>query len=138
MTQNGNNHGDPGDEENGTVAPSGDTTVGDFEQVESPVHVDTDQWVQVNQLHYDREENRELATALVYAIAEAKDVDPTNRAEMPPLYDSIDAQSIEETFFGPPGVNNHQREQSGAVTFMYDGYKVALRADGWIFVYEPR
>jgi len=99
--------------------------------------VDPDQWVQVHQTQYDRESDRELATALVRAIAEAKGVDPLDSAEMPPLFESIDAAALEDTFFGPPGADTGHQD-GGIVTFRYTEYKVALRADGWIFVYEPR
>lgn len=99
--------------------------------------VSSDQWVQAHQVHYDRERGEELSTVLTYTIAEAQGVDPLDYTQMPPLYETIDAQALEETFFGPYGANT-PREQTGVVTFKYNGYKVALRADGWIFVYEPR
>ncbi|MFC6977303.1 HalOD1 output domain-containing protein [Halomicroarcula sp. GCM10025709] len=98
--------------------------------------MDTDQWVQVHQEHYDRESDGELATALAFAIAEAKGVDPLNHTEMPPLYEFIDAQALEETFFGPSGAGT-RRTEAGAITFMYDNHKIALQSDGWISVYEP-
>lgn len=104
-----------------------------FEAVDPEEFVDTDEWVQIHQAHYDRESDGELASALVFAIADAKGVDPLDRVEMPPLYESIDAQALEESFFGPTGVST-QRKEAGSVTFMYDSLKVALRSDGWIFV----
>lgn len=107
-----------------------------FSNVEFATNIDTDQWVRVNQAHYDRSSDGELATELIFTIADAKGVDPLDHTELPPLYESVDAQSLEETFFGPPGVGT-QRDESGAVAFRYDGYKVVLRADGWISVYEP-
>jgi hypothetical protein len=98
---------------------------------------DTSQWVQVNQASYDSESDGELVTTLVKAIADAKDVDPLDSAEMPPLYGSLDAAALEDTFFDPcKAETDHQ--DGGLVTFHYTGYKVALRADGWIFVYESR
>ncbi len=105
--------------------------------VEATENVDTDQWTQVHQARYERDQDGELATALVFAIADAKDADPLDRDAMPLLYHSIDAQALEETFFGPSGLDT-QRKQTGAVNFEYDGHMVTLRADGWIFVYEPR
>jgi hypothetical protein len=107
-----------------------------YTDVASAENIDTDQWVQVNQAHYDRESDGELATKLIFTIADTKDVDPLNYDELPPLYESIDAQTLEETFFGPSGAET-ERDESGAVEFRYIGYKVVLRADGWIFVYEP-
>ena len=99
--------------------------------------IDTSQWVQVNQASYDPESDGELVTVLVQAIADAKDVDPLDSAEMPPLYESLDTAALEDTFFGPPGAERAPQD-GGIVTFHYTGYKVALRADGWIFVYESR
>lgn len=106
-----------------------------YEQTMSVENADTDQWIQVSQMHYDRENDGELATELVFAIAEAMDVDPLDYTKMPPLYESVDAQALEETFFGPSGADT-QRDEAGAVTFMYDGHKVTLRSDGWIFIYK--
>jgi hypothetical protein len=105
-----------------------------WEQANSETSVDAEEWVQVTQLKYDRE--GELATALVKAIAEAKGVDPLDHAQMPPLYESVDAQALEETFFGPSGADT-DREEAGTITFRYNGYTILLRSDGWIFVYEP-
>lgn len=107
-----------------------------FADVESATNIDTDQWVKVNQAHYDRSSDGELATKLIFTIADAKGVDPLDHTALPPLYGSVDAQSLEETFFGPPGAGT-QRDESGIIAFRYDGYKVTLRADGWISVYEP-
>lgn len=112
-----------------------DGAADEWEQVEAGETQDTDDWVQIQQSYYDSADEAELTTALVSAIAEAKDVDPLNHSEMPSLYDSIDAQALEETFFGPSEAEI-QREEGSIVTFIYEGYKVALRADGWIFVYE--
>lgn len=106
------------------------------EQANSGTSVDAGEWVQVTQLKYDRESEGELATALVNAIAEAKGVNPLDHAQMPPLYESVDAQALEETFFGLSGVDT-DREEAGTITFRYSGYTILLRSDGWIFVYEP-
>lgn len=106
-----------------------------FTDVESATDIDTDQWVMVNQTHYDRSSDVELTTKIIQSIAEAKGVDPTD-TELPPLYYSVDAQSLEETFFGPSGAGT-ERDESGTLAFRYDGCKVGLRADGWISVYEP-
>jgi hypothetical protein len=93
--------------------------------------------VQVQQAYYERESDREPATALVQTIADAKDVDPLDSAKIPPLYESLDAAALEDTFFGPLEAGTAPQD-GGVVTFHYTGYKVALRADGWIFVYESR
>lgn len=95
------------------------------------------QWVQVNQAYYDTGSDTELATTLVSAIAEARDTDPLGHAELPPLYEFVDPQALEDLFFGPPGTAE-ERELAGVVEFLYDDCKISLRADGWIFVYERR
>jgi len=109
----------------------------EYKSIESTESIDTGQWEKIHQGHYDREEDGELVTELVFIIGEAKGVDPLDHTEMPPLYQSIDIQVLEETFFGPLGADTI-RDEEGTVTFMYDGYKVSLRSDGWIFVYETR
>jgi hypothetical protein len=88
--------------------PNDDTPVrGDspeeYEFAESTGIVDTDQWAKIHQGHYDWEENGELSTELALIIADAKGVDLLDRVEMPPLCRSVDAQSLEKTFFGPSG-----------------------------------
>jgi hypothetical protein len=108
-----------------------------WEEVDSRETIDGDRWVQAHQAKYDPESNRALVTALVLAIAEAKKVNPIHEEEMPPLYESLDAAALEDTFFGPAGADT-KHDHGGLVTFHHSGYKVALRADGWIFVYEPR
>ena len=120
-----------------TKSPDRDPLSSNGEPTESIVTEDTTNWVLLQQAHYDRTSAGELATALAYTIADAKGVDPLDRDEMPPLYDYIDAQALEESFFGPSGADT-PREEDGVVTFSYTGYKVAFSADGWIFVYEPR
>jgi hypothetical protein len=107
-----------------------------WEQANSGTPADADEWVQVAQLKYDRECKEELATALVKAIAEAKGVDPLDHAQMPPLYESVDAHALEETFFGPYDADK-SREEGGRITFRYNTCSIVLRSDGWIFVYEP-
>ena len=111
------------------------TTPNEWKHAESVAAVTTDDWVQIHQAHYDRESEEELVTTLVEAIRETIDADPLDLSQMPPLYESVDAQALEETFFGPPGAGT-RRDEGGAVTFHYIGYKVALRADGWIFIYQ--
>jgi hypothetical protein len=99
--------------------------------------IDTDVWDQVNKAHYDSERDHELVMAIVETVAEAKGVDPLAHSELPPLYNSFDAAAIEDSFFHPPGAGTNQQD-GGVLTFQYSGMKVALRADGWIVVYEPR
>jgi len=104
---------------------------------ETQEKIDSDQWVQVHQAHYDWKSDRELTTVLVKAIAEAKDVDPLGSAEMPPLYASFDAAALDDTFFDPSGAGTDHQDR-GFLTFHYSECKVVLREDGWISVYESR
>ena len=134
MPKNPNNDDSPTHES--AAEPDNEVPPDQYEQVESAENVDTDQWVQVHQVHYDRTSEDELVTTLIMAIAEAKDVDPLDAAEMPPLYETLDAAALENTFFGPSGAGTDHQD-GGAATFQYGGCKVALRADGWIFIYEP-
>lgn len=121
-----------------TYVASDDTeSLAETGQVESGDSVDTERWTQVQQAHYDRNQEEELTTTLVFAIAAAKGVDPLDHDAMPPIYESIDVQSLEDAFFGPSGADT-QRSQAGAVNFQYDGLTISLRADGWISVYEPQ
>ena len=93
-------------------------------------------WSQVTQRHYEPDGTGELTTPIVFAIADAKGVSPSD-LKSPPLYECVDASTLEDTFFGPSGAKRAPQD-GGIVTFHYTGYKVALRADGWIFVYESR
>ncbi|RBI60815.1 hypothetical protein DMJ13_17980 [halophilic archaeon] len=92
-------------------------------------------WTQVVQRHYDPDDDGELTTALVFAIADAKGIAPTD-LKSPPVYDCIDAAALEDTFFGPE-TDGESRHGVGTVEFRYDGYLVHTRSDGWIQVYEP-
>ncbi|WP_458191018.1 HalOD1 output domain-containing protein [Haladaptatus sp. NG-WS-4] len=92
------------------------------------------QWTQVAQRHYDPDHDGELTTALVFAIAEAKGVVPS-QVKSPPVYECVDAAALEDTFFGP-AVNSDDRQSAGTVKFRYTEYRVTVRSDGWIQVYE--
>jgi hypothetical protein len=134
MTGNPNNDDSTSED---AIEPDDEAVADHWIGGEPQEEIDTSQWVQVNQALYDPESDRELVIALAEAIADAKDVDPLDSAEMPPLYESLDIAAFEDTFFGPSGAERVPQD-GGIVTFHYTGYRVALRADGWIFVYEPR
>ena len=134
IPMNENDNGDAPAAEH-SIDSTEDTTPHEWNHAESVATVTTDDWVQIHQAHYDREGEEELVTTLMEAIAEAINADPLDPSQMPPLYESVDAQALEETFFGPMGAGT-RRDEGGAVTFHYNGYKVALRIDGWIFIYE--
>lgn len=89
---------------------------------------------QVAQRHYEPNGQSELTTAIVFAIAEAEGVSPSEM-KSPPLYESVDVPAIESVFFGPD-VAGGSRQSVGTVEFQYSDYHVKVRSDGWIQVYE--
>ena len=95
--------------------------------------VDTHQR-QVAQRHYEPNGQGELTTAIIYAIAEAEGVSPSE-LKSPPLYESVDVPAIEDAFFGPD-VAGGSRQSAGRVEFQYADYLVKVQNDGWIRVYE--
>lgn len=92
-------------------------------------------WSQVAQRHYEHNGNGELTTAIVYAIAEADGVCPTE-VKSPPLYEVVDVSAIEDAFFGPD-VAGDSRQGVGTIEFRYTNYLVKVQSDGWVHIYEP-
>ncbi|MCU4754107.1 hypothetical protein OB919_19340 [Halobacteria archaeon AArc-curdl1] len=92
------------------------------------------QWRQVAQRHYEHDRDTELTTAIVFAIATAKDVSPTE-IRSPPLYEAVDVAAIEAAFFRL-GRDAGARQGTGTVEFRYTDYLVKVTSDGWIQVYE--
>ena len=90
---------------------------------------------QVAQRHHEPNGQGELTTAIIYAIAEAEGVSPSE-VQSPPLYESVDVPAIEDAFFGPNG-DKESRQGIGTVEFQYTDYLVNVQSDGWIRVYEP-
>lgn len=88
-------------------------------------------WTFVTQAHYDPEEPRDLTTVVVRAIAEAEGVS-IDQVRDPPLYDVVDIAGIDAALFGRPDADRSGTGSS--VEFRYDGYKVAIEADGWVTV----
>lgn len=88
-------------------------------------------WHQIAQRLYDPGRDEELTTAIVFALADAAGVEPTELTS-PPLYEVVDAAAIEETFFG----SGRAKPGSGTVEFRYEEYRVEVRSDGWIHVFE--
>ncbi|WP_158058685.1 HalOD1 output domain-containing protein [Halorussus halophilus] len=85
------------------------------------------------QHRYDPEEKHDLTTTIVFAVAEARGIDPTE-LKSPLLYDSIDASALEESLFGPR--RTEQRRQDSSVEFDYDDYHITVQSDGWVLVSE--
>lgn len=96
--------------------------------------VDTHQ-TQVAQRHYEHSGQGDLTTAIIFAIAEAEGVSPSE-VKSPPLYEIVDVPAIEDAFFGPD-VAGDSRQGVGTVEFQYTDYLVKVQSDGWIRVYEP-
>lgn len=94
----------------------------------------TEDWELVTCSRYDPTGDEGLVTTLVLALAEAKDVDPLDYAQMPPLDDYFDAAALEDRFFDRSGSDP---DETTDVTFRYEAYRVAVRNDGWISVYTP-
>lgn len=81
----------------------------------------------VSSTKYGRESGRSPTEAIIDAVAEAAGVDPT---ELPPLYDSIDPDAINDLFQPYDG-------NTGTETFLrftIDSWNVFVRADGKIRV----
>ncbi|MFC3478984.1 HalOD1 output domain-containing protein [Halobacterium litoreum] len=89
--------------------------------------------MQVAQRHYNPVEDSDLTTTLVYALAEARDIDPTE-LKHPPLYEVVDVAGIEQALF-----KSHSHEQAekamGSVEFTYEEFRVTVSSDGWVQVY---
>lgn len=99
------------------------------------------EWTQVTQRHYDPRGDRELTTAIVYAIADARDLSPLE-VTAPTLYDVLDVPALESAFFDGNRRENggpvEGRAGTGSVEFRYDDLQVTVRYDGWISVSERR
>lgn len=114
------------------MSPGSDdnTGFGDSRTADSDIR-----WSQVVQQHYEPDGTDELTTTIIFAIAEAEGVSPSE-IQSPPLYTCIDAPALEDTFFGPD-VTDKARHGTGTVAFRYTDYLVKVRSDGWVQVFEP-
>lgn len=99
----------------------------------SPRNDDTHR-TQATQRHYEPDGRGELTTAIVFALADAEGVAPSE-LRSPPLYECVDVPAIEDAFFGPD-VSGGGQQGVGTVEFGYTDYRVEVRSDGWIRVYE--
>ena len=100
---------------------------------DDPTHDGDAQWHQLAQRHYDPERDAELTTAIVYTVADAKEIEP-NQLKSPLLYDVVDVPAIETAFF-EGSANGDSPPGTGTVEFRFDGHLVKIRSDGWIQVY---
>ena len=99
---------------------------------DEPAPTDEPRWRQVAQRLYEPDGDEELTTAIVFAVADAAGVSPTE-VRSPPLYEVVDAAAIEDVFFG----SGRETRGTGTVEFRYQGYRVEIRSDGWIVIFEP-
>ncbi|WP_440764370.1 HalOD1 output domain-containing protein [Natronorubrum sp. DTA7] len=109
-------------------------TNGGIKSDDNPTSSADKHWSQVGQRHYEPDGRGELTTVIVYAIAEAEGVSPSE-VKSPPLYETVDVPAIEDAFFGP-NVSEKSRQGVGTVEFQYTDYLVKVKNDGWIKVYE--
>lgn len=91
------------------------------------------QWDQLAQRHYDPDRDAELTTAIVYALAEAKEIAPTE-LKSPQLYEVVDVPAIEKALF-EVGSNGDSPPGIGTLEFRFAEQLVKIRSDGWIQVY---
>lgn len=85
------------------------------------------------QAHYNHDEPQDLATTVIFAVADAEGVDPPE-IKTPPLYDYVDTAAVEDALFGPA----HQRQNhkgTESLMFSYRGHDITVRSDGWVFVH---
>ena len=88
-----------------------------------------------DQRYYDRDSGDELVTTLVSSVADVLDVDPLDTARMPPLFYYLDPELLETVLFEstPAEIGD---DPDKTMIFEYVGLTVAVRNDGWVFVYE--
>lgn len=85
--------------------------------------------------HYDPAAERSLTAVVVFAVADALDVDAVD-VRSPVLYDVVDLTAVESTLFGASGEGDG-RASHAAVSFRFADTHVVVRDDGWVQVYEP-
>lgn len=113
-----------------TKSDDGETGSDDDPTLDHDTH-----WQQVTQRLYEPDRDGGLTTAIVFALADAEDVSPSE-VKSPPLYESVDVAGIEQSLFGQNNGDGH-RQGTGGVEFRYTEYLVKVRSDGWIQIYEP-
>ena len=102
---------------------------------DEPVAPDSGEWQQATQTQYDSDRDGELGTAVVYAVADAKDADPLDHAKLPVLHDLVDAEYLEETLLAD-GDATRPSDSRSHVSFEYANVMVTVENNGWITVYE--
>jgi hypothetical protein len=95
----------------------------------------TDDLSLVVQTLYDPQQDDELGTKVVDVVTSLPEIDADDFWDLPPLYDAVDVDAVERTFFGPQA-GGVERLVEGVVSFEYLRHVIAVRNDGWIFVYN--
>lgn len=116
--------------------PEDDETVDTMSEADSTgqaVPPDTE-WELVVQTPFEVAKSDGLTTTIVYAVAEAEGIAPRD-LKHPPLFDVVDISALEAAFFG-----NHDGDRvhdpNSSTEFMYRDYRVVVKSDGWVHVYE--
>lgn len=92
-------------------------------------------WQQVAKRLYDPDQDGALTAVIVFAIADAEGVKPTE-IDAPTLYEVVDVAAIEQALFGTLPTES-SRETTGRLEFRYTEYLVEVNSDGWVQVHEP-
>lgn len=90
------------------------------------------EWELLSQVPYDPADSDGLTTTIVYAVADADGVSPSDIRD-PPLYEVIDTAALEAALFGP---RSGVRARQCSTEFMYQGYRIEVQTDGWVRVHE--
>lgn len=92
------------------------------------------EWDLVEQKPFELEDTDGLTTTIVYAVAEAEGIAPRH-LKHPPLFEVVDTAALEAAFFGNH-TNGRSHDPNSSTEFMYRDYRVVVRSDGWVQVYE--
>lgn len=88
----------------------------------------------VEQRAYDPAAGPDLTTVIVEAVAAAEGVEFTSIKE-PPLYEVVDIAAVKDALFGATE-SDTRGVTGGSLDFEYRGYRITVRADGWVQVAE--
>lgn len=82
---------------------------------------------------FDNVDGIELTTEIVYAIAEARGVDPTD-VSSPTLYERVDPVALQNLFFAdsPNGADSNRKL---TLEFPYEEFLIRVDSDGTITVF---
>ena len=95
-----------------------------------PTEID---WELLDQIPFGPDEPHDITTAVIEGVAEAEGVRQMEIRD-PPLYEIVDAEALQEALLGIP---QDQTEGLQFSEFMYQGYRIVVRSDGWVQVFCP-